>query len=117
MDEVIPALVKRLESGSPAATALADVEPPASEWSRRVVRFVAEHIGRAERTKAAALAACANTAGRMQAQSTSMAAQLRDMEETADPATLTRLLEVDYRNAQLGRPPPARTDPPPDSDG
>jgi signal transduction histidine kinase len=102
-DEVIPALVKRLESGSSSGTALADVEQPSSEWSRRVVRFVAEHIGRVERTKAAALAACANAASRMQAQSTSMAAELRDMEDTADPATLTRLLEVDHHNAQLGR--------------
>jgi signal transduction histidine kinase len=103
LDEVIPALVKRLESGSSPASALADVEQPGSDWGRRVVRLLAEHIGRVERTKAAALAACANAAGRMQAQSTSMAAQLRDMEDTADPATLTRLLEVDHHNAQLGR--------------
>ncbi|HVV21289.1 MAG TPA: ATP-binding protein, partial [Pseudonocardiaceae bacterium] len=70
---------------------------------KAVVAFLAEHMGRVERTKAAAMAACANAASRMQAQTTSMAAELRDMEDTADPATLSRLLEVDHHNAQLGR--------------
>ncbi|HEX3591344.1 MAG TPA: ATP-binding protein [Pseudonocardiaceae bacterium] len=102
-EQVIPALVERLQSGSSASTALAEIELPASDWGRRVVRFVAEHVGRVERAKVAALAACANAASRMQAQATSMAAELRDMEDTADPATLARLLEVDHHNAQLGR--------------
>lgn len=103
VEQVIPALVDRLRAGSSASTALAEIEPPASDWGRRVVRFVAEHMGRVERARAAALAACANAASRMQAQTTSMAAELRDMEDTADAATLARLLEVDHHNAQLGR--------------
>jgi signal transduction histidine kinase len=103
VDKVLPTLVERLEAGSSASTALAEIDQPASEWGRRAVRFIGEQMGRVERTKAAALAACANAAGRMQAQTTSMAAQLRDMEDTADAATLARLLEIDHHNAQLGR--------------
>jgi signal transduction histidine kinase len=102
-EQVIPAVVERLGAGSSASTALAEIEPPASEWGRRVVRLVAEHLGRVERAKAAVLAACANAASRLQAQTTAMAAELRDMEDTADPPTLARLLEVDHHNAQLGR--------------
>ena len=103
VDDVIPALAERMRSGSSVATALAELERPVSDWGGQIVRFVAGHMGGVERTKAAALAACANAAGRMQAQATSMAAELRDMEDTADPATLARLLELDHRNAQLGR--------------
>jgi hypothetical protein len=39
----------------------------------------------------------------MQAQTTSTAALLREMEDTADPGTLAGLLEVDHHNAQVGR--------------
>lgn len=103
VDEVFPTLADRLAAGASAATALAEVRQPASDWGGTVVRALAEHMGRVERAKAAALAACASAAGRMQAQTTSMAAELRDMEDTADSDTLARLLEVDHHNAQLGR--------------
>ncbi|MEV0467683.1 ATP-binding protein [Nocardia tengchongensis] len=57
-----------------------------------------------EHRRAAALAAFAGAAGRMQAMSTSMLAELREMEHRhADPKVLSDLLELDHRTAQAGR--------------
>ncbi|WP_187703072.1 sensor histidine kinase [Nocardia yunnanensis] len=57
-----------------------------------------------ENRRAAALAAFAGAAGRMQAASTSMLAELREMEHRhADPKVLADLLELDHRTAQAGR--------------
>ncbi|MEC3952806.1 ATP-binding protein [Nocardia sp. CDC153] len=57
-----------------------------------------------ENRRAAALAAFAGAAGRMQAMSTSMLAELREMEHRhADPKVLADLLELDHRTAQAGR--------------
>jgi len=59
---------------------------------------------RAENERSAAIAACANAAGRMQALSTSMLADLREMEHrhTAEDV-LGDLLHLDHRTAQGGR--------------
>ncbi|NNH75784.1 sensor histidine kinase [Nocardia uniformis] len=58
----------------------------------------------AETRRAAAMAAFAGAAGRMQAMTTSMLAELREMEHRhADPAMLTDLLHLDHRTAQAGR--------------
>ncbi|MEU0136392.1 ATP-binding protein [Streptomyces sp. NPDC006296] len=59
---------------------------------------------RAENERAAAVAACANAAGRMQALSTGMLADLREMEHrhTAEDV-LGDLLHLDHRTAQGGR--------------
>lgn len=57
-----------------------------------------------ETRRAAAMAAFAGAAGRMQAMSTSMLAELREMEHRhADPKVLADLLELDHRTAQAGR--------------
>ncbi|MFI5776575.1 sensor histidine kinase [Nocardia sp. NPDC051570] len=54
--------------------------------------------------RAAAMAAFANAAGRMQAMTTSMLAELREMEHRhADPTVLADLLHLDHRTAQAGR--------------
>ncbi|MFI7525959.1 sensor histidine kinase [Nocardia salmonicida] len=56
------------------------------------------------RRGAAALAAFAGAAGRIQAMTTSMLAELREMEHRhADPRVLTDLLHIDHRTAQAGR--------------
>ncbi|MFD4429195.1 sensor histidine kinase [Nocardia sp. NPDC058497] len=56
------------------------------------------------RRGAAALAAFAGAAGRIQAMTTSMLAELREMEHRhADPRVLTDLLHIDHRTAQTGR--------------
>ncbi|MFI6639498.1 ATP-binding protein [Streptomyces sp. NPDC050504] len=57
-----------------------------------------------ESARAAAVSACANAAGRMQALATSMLADLREMEHRhADEDVLGDLLHLDHRTAQAGR--------------
>lgn len=61
-------------------------------------------LRRAESGRAAAMAAAANAAGRMQALATGMLADLRDMEDRhADEDVLGDLLHLDHRTAQAGR--------------
>ncbi|MFG3343476.1 sensor histidine kinase [Streptomyces sp. NPDC048018] len=61
-------------------------------------------LRRAESGRSAAMAAAANAAGRMQALTTSMLADLREMEDRhADEDVLTDLLHLDHRTAQAGR--------------
>ncbi len=70
----------------------------------RVLRALAEEVGRSEAGRAAAMSACANAAGRMQALATSMLADLRDMEHRhEDEVVLADLLHLDHRTAQAGR--------------
>ncbi len=67
----------------------------------------AEHAARSKRSdsrRAAAMAAFAGAAGRMQAMTTGMLAELREMEHRhGDPAVLADLLHLDHRTAQAGR--------------
>ncbi|MFF7335746.1 sensor histidine kinase [Streptomyces sp. NPDC008163] len=59
---------------------------------------------RAETERSAALTACANAAGRMQALATSMLADLREMEHRhTSEDVLADLLHLDHRTAQAGR--------------
>ncbi|MEU8773643.1 ATP-binding protein [Streptomyces sp. NPDC048606] len=63
-----------------------------------------EELRLARSGRAAAMAATANAAGRMQALATGMLADLRDMEHRhADEDVLTDLLHLDHRTAQAGR--------------
>ncbi|WP_309031259.1 sensor histidine kinase [Streptomyces alfalfae] len=82
--------------------------------AREVAALTAEHVRErnaltlrvraAESERAAALAASANAAGRMQALATGMLADLREMEgRHADEDVLTDLLHLDHRTAQAGR--------------
>ncbi|MGW2224317.1 sensor histidine kinase [Streptomyces formicae] len=86
----------------------------AAEFGQEHARLTAEHerekgvltqrARTAESERAAALAACANAAGRMQALATGMLADLREMETRhADEDVLTDLLHLDHRTAQAGR--------------
>ncbi|GGK44529.1 ATP-binding protein [Nocardia camponoti] len=79
-----------------AARQLADAEHRAAsfEWDAQ----------ENSRRGSAALAAFAGAAGRIQAMTTSMLAELREMEHRhADPRVLTDLLHLDHRTAQAGR--------------
>ncbi|MEU9202058.1 ATP-binding protein [Streptomyces sp. NPDC048332] len=59
---------------------------------------------RSDTERSAAIAACANAAGRMQALATSMLADLRDMEHRHSAEdVLGDLLHLDHRTAQAGR--------------
>ncbi|MFF1746644.1 sensor histidine kinase [Streptomyces mirabilis] len=63
-----------------------------------------ERTRRANSDRAAAISATANAAGRMQALSTGMLADLRAMEERhSDEEVLADLLHLDHRTAQAGR--------------
>lgn len=80
------------------------------EHDRDRVRLLGENVRLAEKARrsaadrAAALAACANAAGRLQALSTGILADLRDMEERhSDETVLGDLLHLDHRTAQAGR--------------
>ncbi|MBO8191646.1 sensor histidine kinase [Streptomyces oryzae] len=103
-DGTVPAVVERLRRGGSAETALAEAPPVSSEAQRRVLISLAREVHRGENMRAAAMSACANAAGRVQALATSMAADLREMEHRhADEDVLADLLELDHRNAQMGR--------------
>ncbi|WP_405182172.1 ATP-binding protein [Nocardia sp. NBC_01377] len=70
-------------------------------------KATAEHYSAArssESRRVAAMAAFAGAAGRMQAMTTSMLAELREMEHKhSDPSVLADLLQLDHHTAQAGR--------------
>lgn len=103
-DTAVPGVVERLRRGGSAETALAEAPPVTSEAQRRVLAALAHEVHRGETLRAAAMSACANAAGRVQALATGMAADLREMEHRhADEDVLGDLLHLDHRNAQTGR--------------
>ncbi|WP_399088625.1 sensor histidine kinase [Streptomyces sp. BBFR2] len=102
-DETLPAVVAQLRTGASADTALNRVPLPTAPAHQRIVRSLAEEVGRGERMRAAAMAACANAAGRVQALSTSMLADLREMEHRHGEDVLGDLLQLDHSTAQAGR--------------
>ncbi|WP_326686689.1 MULTISPECIES: ATP-binding protein [unclassified Streptomyces] len=102
--DVVPAVIARLRAGGSAETALAEAPPVATEAQRKVLVTLATEVHRGESMRAAAMSACANAAGRVQALATSMAADLREMEHRhADEDVLGDLLHLDHRTAQTGR--------------
>lgn len=68
------------------------------------VERLGARVARSETERSAAIAACANAAGRMQALATSMLADLREMEHRHSAEDiLGDLLHLDHRTAQAGR--------------
>ncbi|MEV6107883.1 ATP-binding protein [Streptomyces sp. NPDC051940] len=103
-DETLPAVLSRLGQGASATTAVNGVRMPDNPAYQRALRQIAESAAQSENRRAAAMAACANAAGRMQALSTSMLSDLRDMEHRhADTSVLADLLHLDHRTSQAGR--------------
>ena len=102
-DEALPAMVKRLREGASADTVLAEFPHPADGAKRRLLHTAAHEIGRGERMRDAAMATCANAAGRVQALATSMLADLREMEDRYGEDVLGDLLDLDHSTAQAGR--------------
>jgi signal transduction histidine kinase len=103
LDQTVPDAVRRLRGGAPADSVLAEVPRPADELHQRVLRLVVDEIAVGERRRAAATAACANAAGRLQALATSTLGDLREMENRSSDAMLGDLLKVDHSTAQAGR--------------
>jgi signal transduction histidine kinase len=102
-DDTLPAVVQRVREGASVDTALAEVQHPVDGVRQRLLWTLAQEIGRAERMRAATMAACANAAGRVQALATSMLADLREMEDRCDENVLGDLLKLDHSTAQAGR--------------
>jgi signal transduction histidine kinase len=102
-DETMPQVVKRLRDGASVDSVLSDMPEPADDAHRRTLRTLVEEVGRGERMRAAAMAACASAAGRVQALATSMLADLRDMEQRHGEEVLGDLLKLDHSTAQAGR--------------
>ena len=102
-DEMMPDLVGRLRARTSAATVLSEVEYPAEPAHQRVLTTLTEEIANGERMRSAATASCANAAGRVQALTTSMLADLRDMENRHGEEVLGDLLKLDHSTAQAGR--------------
>ncbi|MFF8767780.1 ATP-binding protein [Nocardiopsis dassonvillei] len=107
-DEHLPLLARRLRAGDSADTALRALPLPADHGGNAVLRAAATEIAAAERRRSAAMAACATAAGRVQALSTTMLADLRRMQERhgdgdANADVLGDLMHLDHSTAQVGR--------------
>lgn len=103
-DRVVPEVLRKIAAGAPVDEALAAAPRLDNQAYRRAVQQVAEEARRSENRRAAAMASCANAAGRMQAITTSMLADLREMEHRhGDADVLGDLLHLDHRTAQAGR--------------
>ena len=100
---VLPGAVARLREGATAPTVLSETSVPDDEHHRRLLELLVREIAVGERRRAAALAACANAAGRVQAMSTRTLAELRDMQDRCDPDMLGDLMRVDHNTSQVGR--------------
>lgn len=102
--ETVPAVVSRMQTGEAADLVLADVERPASAQLQGLLDSVVEEVGTAQRRSAAAMAACASAAARLQAQTLRMLAELRELENSyGDDKVFADLMELDHRVSQLGR--------------
>ncbi|MEU6270099.1 sensor histidine kinase [Saccharopolyspora shandongensis] len=101
--EALPALAQRIRGGVAADAASAEAAPSFGIAHQRVIRAVAQEVATGERMRAAAMATCANAAGRMQALATSTLADLREMENRHDEDVLADLLKLDHSTAQAGR--------------
>ncbi|WP_083904502.1 sensor histidine kinase [Nocardiopsis kunsanensis] len=104
----LPRAVTRLREGASAERVLHGlprVEHPAGQ---AVLELVVAEISRAERRRAATVTACATAAGRIQAMTTTMLADLRAMQDdhgdgTAGADVLGDLMHLDHAVAQTGR--------------
>jgi len=103
VEDVLPRAAARVRDGASADTVLAELGPKANEVPRNLLGAVVREIGTSERQRSAAMAACANAAGRVQAMATSMLADLREMEGRHAESVLGDLLKLDHSTAQTGR--------------
>ena len=104
-DEVLPDLVRRVrEENASLETAVAAVSRPEDPALARLLECVAQEIVAGERRGTAAMAACANAAARVQAQTTSLLAELRELQHRyGEDKVFADLLDLDHRISQLGR--------------
>jgi hypothetical protein len=83
---------------------LAETTRPVSESLGGLLDLAVAEFAVAERQGATAMAACASAAARIQAQTTRMLAELREMEQRhGDEKVFADLIDLDHRVSQLGR--------------
>ena len=99
----IPLAVDRLRAGGSADTVLSRLPLPTGAAHQRLLDVLVREIGASERMRAAGMAACASAASRVQALTTGMLADLRELEQRHDERVLGDLLRLDHCTAQAGR--------------
>lgn len=104
----LPGMVARLRSGESAERVLHTLPQVEDQAGRAVLHTFATAIADAEQSRAATVTACATAAGRLQALTTAMLADLRQMQDrhgNADAAedVLGDLMHLDHSTAQAGR--------------
>ncbi|MEU8303537.1 ATP-binding protein [Actinomadura sp. NPDC048955] len=104
-DSTLPVLIERIRGDrASAASVLAEFPAPAHAALGRLLRALADDVAAGERTRAAAMAASAAAAARIQAQTTRMLAQLRDLEDRySEDEVFGDLLDLDHHVSQMGR--------------
>ncbi|MEV0663517.1 sensor histidine kinase [Actinomadura luteofluorescens] len=104
-DSTLPVLIERIRGDrASAASVLAEFPAPAHAALDRLLRALADDVAAGERTRAAAMAASAAAAARIQAQTTRMLAQLRDLEDRySEDEVFGDLLDLDHHVSQMGR--------------
>ncbi|GAA3242588.1 ATP-binding protein [Actinocorallia longicatena] len=105
VEKTLPELVQRVRedraSLETALDGLPDLTDPALQT---LLLNVAGEIAEGERRGTAAMSACANAAARVQAQSTSLLAELRELQHRyGDEKVFGDLLDLDHRISQMGR--------------
>ncbi|MBB5136383.1 signal transduction histidine kinase [Thermocatellispora tengchongensis] len=104
--DTLPELAKRVQNDRvPVSTALEEVRQPIHAPLRSLLNEAARQLGEGERRGAAAMAACASAAARVQAQATSLLARLRELEDEygTQEEIFADLLDLDHRISQMGR--------------
>ncbi|MFD3687838.1 ATP-binding protein [Nocardiopsis sp. NPDC058631] len=106
--EHLPELARMLRAGDSAGTALQRLDMPEATAVQDVLHAVATEVASSERRRSAAMVACATAAGRVQALTTTMLADLRRMQDrygdgAADGEILGDLMNLDHTTAQAGR--------------
>jgi signal transduction histidine kinase len=100
----LPDAFTRVRAGELVDQVLAEVSRPATGPLSEVLDLAVGEAALAERRGATAMAACASAAARIQAQTTRMLADLREMEQRyGDDKVFADLIELDHRVSQLGR--------------
>jgi signal transduction histidine kinase len=103
-DETVPEAISRMREGEEADTALAEAGRSSSQPLNALLDIVMTEIAAAERRGASTMAACANAAARIQAQTTRMLSELREMEQRyGDDKVFADLMDLDHRVSQMGR--------------
>ncbi|MEV5411345.1 ATP-binding protein [Thermopolyspora sp. NPDC052614] len=105
-EETLPDLVRRVHTQRmPVDAALAEVRRPVFAPLRTLLGEVGRQLGEGERRGAAAMAACAGAAARVQAQATSLLARLRELEDVYGDRedVFADLLDLDHRVSQMSR--------------